>query len=46
MTPKAILVTCTQSLAASTAGMALGMTVECLPLNFAPFRRPFSWPTS
>src|SRR5580704_10669721 len=46
ITPKAILVTCGQSRAASTAGIALGMTVECLPLNFAPFRRPFSSPTS
>src|ERR1700689_2261193 len=45
ITPKAILLPSGQSRAASTAGIALGITVECLPLNFAPFRRPFSWLT-
>jgi len=27
-------------LAASTAGIALGITVECRPLNFDPFSNP------
>ena len=45
MTPRAIFVTCSESLAASTAGTALEITVECRPLNFGPFRRPLRWLT-
>src|SRR5579883_2371592 len=45
MTPSAILVTCGQSRAASTAGIALGITVECRPLNFAPSSSPRTWLT-
>jgi hypothetical protein len=39
------LVTYAQAFAASTAGIALGITVECLPLNFAPFSNPLVWLT-
>jgi hypothetical protein len=40
MIPSAILVTCGEALAASTAGIAVGITVECLPLNLDPLRSP------
>jgi hypothetical protein len=43
ITPSPILVTCGQSRAASTAAIALGMTVEWRPLNFGPFNNPRVW---
>ena len=41
--PNPILVTWGQAFAASRAGIALGITVECRPLNFEPLSSPFAW---